>query len=118
MHIFFFLNCPHDQCHFLVAKKYNITMNILYLPYFFRYQTELSSFRNNLKNLDPSYKMDLARSLELFRKGNTCVKAKFHRTDLVICSHSREGKTPSYSKINTVFGYITGFASLKNKSVT
>ena len=28
--------------------------------------------------------------------------AKIHRTDLGICSHSREGKTPSYSHINTV----------------
>ena len=38
----------------------------------------------------------------LFRKGKTCIIAKFHRTDLVICSHSRERKTPSYSRINTV----------------
>ena len=29
--------------------------------------------------------------------------AKFHRTDLVICSHSRERKPPSYSRRNTVF---------------
>ena len=35
----------------------------------------------------------------LFRKGKTSIIAKFHRTDLVICSHSREGKTPSYSRI-------------------
>ena len=33
----------------------------------------------------------------LFRKGKTCNIAKFQRTDLVICSHSREGKTLSYS---------------------
>ena len=32
--------------------------------------------------------------------------AKFHRTDLVICSHSKEGTTPSYSRINTVVGLI------------
>ena len=38
----------------------------------------------------------------LFRKGKTCIIAKFLRTDLVICSHSREGETPSYSQINTV----------------
>ena len=31
--------------------------------------------------------------------------AKFHRTDLVICSHSREKKTLFYSLINTVFTY-------------
>ena len=38
----------------------------------------------------------------LFRKGKTGVIAKFFRTDLVICSHSGEGKTQSYSRINTV----------------
>ena len=30
------------------------------------------------------------------------IKANFQRTDLVTCSHSREGKTQSYSQINTV----------------
>ena len=35
-------------------------------------------------------------------KGKTGIIAKFHRTDLVICSHSREGRTPSYSQINMV----------------
>ena len=29
----------------------------------------------------------------LLRKGKTDIKAKFHKSDLVICSHSREGKT-------------------------
>ena len=38
----------------------------------------------------------------LLRKGKTPVEAKFQRTDLAICCHSREGKTPSYSQINTV----------------
>ena len=38
----------------------------------------------------------------LFRKGETGIIAKFHETDLDIWSHSREGKTPSYSQINTV----------------
>ena len=50
--------------------------------------------------------MDLG-FLELFRKGITYIIAKFHGTDLVIYSHSREGKTPSYSQINTV---ATGIA--------
>ena len=30
-----------------------------------------------------------------FRKDKTRIIAKFHRTDLVICSHSGEGKSPS-----------------------
>ena len=45
---------------------------------------------------------DRSRSLELFTKGDTCIKAKFHRTDLVVCSHFREGRTLSYSQINTI----------------
>ena len=35
--------------------------------------------------------------------GKTCIIAKFHWTDLIIYSHSREGKTASYSQINMVF---------------
>ena len=38
---------------------------------------------------------DDSRSLGLFRKGKTHIIAEFHRTVVVICSHSREGKTPS-----------------------
>ena len=54
------------------------------------------SFQNNPKNLD------LSRPLVLFRKGEFLIVAKLHRTDLGICSHSREGKTQSFSRINTV----------------
>ena len=39
----------------------------------------------------------------MFSKGKIGIIAKFHRTDLVILSHSRGTKTPSYSRINTVF---------------
>ena len=38
----------------------------------------------------------------LFRKSKTRITEKLHRTDLIICTHSREGKTLSYSQINTV----------------
>ena len=41
--------------------------------------------------------IDGSRSLGLLSKGKTCIIAKFHKTDLVICSYSRKGKTPSYS---------------------
>ena len=58
----------------------------------------LFSFQNNPKNLDPS--------LGLFRKGKTRINRKFHRIDSVSCSHSREGKTPSYSQINTVLSNL------------
>ena len=40
-------------------------------------------------------------TLGLFRKDKTGIIAKFHRTDLVNCSHYSEGKTLSYSQINT-----------------
>ena len=38
--------------------------------------------------------------MELFGKGKTRIIAKFHGTELVICDHSRERKTLSYSQIN------------------
>ena len=38
----------------------------------------------------------------LIMKGKSLIVAKFHRTDLVICCHSKGGKTLSYSRINTV----------------
>ena len=41
---------------------------------------------------------DGSRSLGLFRKCKTCIIAKFHKTDLVIYSHSREEKTLSLAK--------------------
>ena len=44
--------------------------------------------------------------MDWLRKGKTHIIAKFHRTDLVIESHSREGKPPSYSRINTVSSYL------------
>ena len=47
---------------------------------------------------------DGSRFLGLFRKGKTFIIAKFHRTNLVICSYSREGKAPSYSQISMVGG--------------
>ena len=41
----------------------------------------------------------------MFIKGKTYIIAKFHRTDLVICSHSRPGKIQPYSQINMVLSY-------------
>ena len=53
------------------------------------------------QNLDLSYKLDL--DLWTVWEGKTRIISKFHRTDSVICTHSREEKTLSYSQINTVF---------------
>ena len=63
----------------------------------FGYKTEFFSFQNNPKNLALSYNIRQIRCLGLFSKGKTCNTASFHRTDVVICSHSQEGKTLSYS---------------------
>ena len=58
------------------------------------------SLPKQLKNLDPSCKTDL----DLWDcLGRVNLIAKFHRNDLVIFSLCREGKTLSYSRINTVF---------------
>ena len=46
-----------------------------------------------LNNPKKSILKDGSRSLRLFRKSKTCIIAKFHGTDLVICSQSRERKT-------------------------
>ena len=44
--------------------------------------------------------------------GKTRVIAKLHRTGLVICSRSREGKPPSYIQIN---GDVVGAKPLEFK---
>ena len=61
----------------------------LRLPYFFPYK--LSFFiQNNPKNLDL---LDCIGRVRL---------VLYSKIDLLICSHSREGKSPSYIRINTV----------------
>ena len=74
------------------------------------YHTSSFSFINNPKNLEPSYE---SRSFGLFWKGKIHFTAKFHRTDLVICSHTREGKTPSCVQIN-----IVAFTEFSNSILT
>ena len=86
------------------------------LPYFFSYKKEFFLPKQSQKSR--SILQDGSRSLGLFRKGKTRIIAKFLPTDLVICSHSREGKTPSYSQINAVnltFVLDTYFMNVCNK---
>ena len=45
---------------------------------------------------------DGSRFLGLFRKSKIHIVAESHRSDLVIYSHCRDGKTLSYSRINMV----------------
>ena len=58
------------------------------MPYFFEIKTDFFYSKNNPKIIYLSYKTDL----EIFKEGLTRILANFHWTDLVICSHSREGK--------------------------
>ena len=68
-------------------------MNV-HIPYFFSYKMAFFSFQNNLKNLNLSDKTGLGLWDCL---GRVKLIAKFQKwTDLVTCSHSREGKPPSY----------------------
>ena len=71
------------------------------LPYFYGYKTGFFFPKQFQKSR--SILQDGSRSLELFRKGETHIIEKIYRTDLINCSHSRERKTPSYSRINMVF---------------
>ena len=69
------------------------------LPYFFDYKTDFFLPKQS-KNLNPSYNTDLdicycLGSVKLVLKQNLI-------GHLVICSHSRERETPSYSRRNTV----------------
>ena len=45
---------------------------------------------------------DGSRSLGLFRKRKACTITKFHRTNSVICSHPKEGKTSFTLPIKTI----------------
>ena len=63
------------------------------IPYFFGYKTEFFPSKNNSKNLDPSFKMDLDLRRCVGRVKLVSYRAKFHKTGLAICSHSGEGKT-------------------------
>ena len=74
------------------------------LPYFFGYKMEIF-FLSKQSQKSSFILKDGSRSLRLFRTGKTCIIAKLHRTDLAISKHSKEGKTPSYSRINTVSSF-------------
>ena len=67
-----------------------------YIPYFFGYKANIFPFKTILKIY--IHLLRQARRVKLI--------AKFHRTDLVICSHSGERKILSYSRINMVLVYV------------
>ena len=58
----------------------------------------------NLKNemfVSMENEMFVSTENEMFVMTDIATQFQFHRTDLVICCHSREGKAPYYSQINT-----------------
>ena len=97
------VDCKFAMCNAHLQKSKNSE-----ILYFFAYKTVFFSFQDGVFFLPKqsqksrSILQDGSRSLGLFRKGKARITAKLHRTDLIICTHSREGKTPSYSRINTV----------------
>ena len=84
----------------MVSVRKNLLLQEL--PYFFGYKT-VFFFLPKQSQKSRSVLQDKSRSLGLYRKGKTYIIAKFHGTDLVICSHSTERKTLCYSQINIVF---------------
>ena len=79
----------HDK-----INKLAYCISLLIRCIFFPFQNNPKKSKSILKNS--------TRSLGLFWKGKTHITAKLHRTDLVIYTHSREGKIPSYRRINMV----------------
>ena len=76
------------------------------LPYFFGYKMNLFVLPTQSQK-SRSILLDRSRSLGLFRKGKPHIIAKFHKANLVICSHSGEGKTLFYSQITVAYMYLT-----------
>ena len=68
-------------------------MSKLFINYCISSVIRISLFPPKQSQKSRSILEDGFRSLGLFRKGKICIIGKFHRTDLGICSHSREGKT-------------------------
>ena len=89
----------HSLTHFVRVNIKNIRN--WWVPYFFGYKTEFF-FLPKQSQRSRSILQDGSRSFGLFRKGKIGFIAKFHRTDIVIWSHSRGTKPPSYSQINMV----------------
>ena len=75
-------------------------MLLLEVPYFYGYNMQFFPFKQSQKSR--SLLKDGSRFFGLYRKGKTLIIAKFHRTDLVVCSHFERGKTMSYSQRNRV----------------
>ena len=90
-------------CHRISTLQhcYIVLIILLFLvPLLFIYHISLvirQSFslpKQSQKSTGRSILQEGSKSLGLFRKSKTRIIAKFHRTDLVIYNHSREGGNP------------------------
>ena len=103
---------PETKSRFSVSlRKYSNNCKVKSYLLQYKYDYRISSvirrsfFLPKQSQKSKSVLQDGSRSLGLFRKGKTRIIAKCLRADLVICSHSREGETPSYNQINTVMHF-------------
>ena len=85
---------------YALVTKQPCCNEVLRLRYLFSYKTEFFLSKQSQKSR--SILKDGSRSLGLCGKGKTHIIAKLHWTDLVICSHFREGKTLSNGQGNTL----------------
>ena len=93
-----------SSSHFSTKFAHNIYLFEHTVSNFFGYKLSfLVFFRPKQFQKSRFILQDRPRSLGLSRKGKIGIIAKFHRTDFVICSHSREVKTPSFSRMNMIF---------------
>ena len=83
----FYFSPKHKKLAFYTSLSVysNYLVITFHIPYFFAYKTVFFPS-------ETIPKIQIRRSLGLFRKGKTCITGKLHRTDLIICTHSREGK--------------------------
>ena len=98
-----------SHCRLWMPKFKSANMSLSYTTKFWccRYYRISSVIRRSVflpiqSQRSRSILQDRSRSFGLFRKGKIGIIAKFHRTDLVIWSHSRGTKTLSYSQIHMV----------------
>ena len=95
MHKFVALDSSLDNMWELITAE-NKWVSICEIPCFFGYIIQILPPPLPLPKQSQksrSVLSDGSRSWWLFSKGKTCVIVKFHKTDLVICSHSKEWKS-------------------------
>ena len=101
-----FANClflKETDKHEYLPFPLKILHQIKLFTHFFSYKTDFfpsnqsQKSRSILQDGSRSFGLSYKRGIDLWEclgRVKTCIIAKFHRTDLVICSHSGEEKNP------------------------